>query len=232
MPTAEEIQAQKDQEEARDADLQTRIHGAAATHVKKLREGLVKEIAASFTSEIASLKEELASLKAAPAKEAEKPSAHAVDSPEFKGLQKQIAELKAENEKSRASQHAADARSRDIALRQKLGEELSKHGVDAARARHAVGYLVDANKQVRWSDDGETAVFRDADNQEIDLSTGLKSWVKSDDGKLYLPPRGASGSGDRGGGNPAGGVKPNTIQRGDLGRALLASFGGGSSGVE
>lgn len=155
------------------------------------------------------------------------------ESPHVKGLQKRLAELEEQGRKFREERDAERHRARDAALRQRLSDELAKHGVDSKYVRQAVGFLVDAEKRVRWQDDeGEALVFRDADGSELDLSTGLRSWVKTDDAKIYQPPRGASGSGDRG-----GGVAPKTMQsagikRGDIGRALLSELGIGFKASE
>lgn len=151
---------------------------------------------------------------------------HLDESPLVKGLQKQLAELQEQNRKSQAERDAERQRARDVALRQKLTEELAKHGVDARYARQAIGYLVDAEKRVRWTDDESDAlIFRDADGSELDLPTGLRTWVKTDEAKIYQPPRGAQGSGDRGGTTapkPLASKYPTTNQ---IGRALLADFG-------
>lgn len=155
------------------------------------------------------------------------------DSPLVKGLQKQLAELQEQNRKSREERDVERQRARDVALRQRLTEELSKHGIDSRYARQAIGFLVDAEKRVRWADDeGESLVFRDADGSELDLQTGLRSWAKTDDAKIYMPPRGVSGSGDRGGGASPKPINGQGIKRGDIGRALLSEFGLGIKASE
>ena len=70
------------------------------------------------------------------------------------------------------------------------------------RARHALGVLVDAERRVRWADDGESLLFRTETHDELELGAGLREWLKTEDAKLYLPPRGAAGSGDRPGAQP------------------------------
>ncbi len=150
------------------------------------------------------------------------------DHPVVKGLQKQLAELAKTNEQATQRAAAERARSRDSQLRSKLAEELMKSGFkDANQARHAVHFLADGDKRVRWADeDSDAIVFRDNDGTEVDLATGLKGWAKTDDAKIYLPPQGASGSGDRGGGrSPQGGKKKP--QRGELGAALAETIGSG-----
>lgn len=124
------------------------------------------------------------------------------DHPEFKGVLKRLQETEARTKAAEERATAERAKSMDSTLRQKLGDELTKHGVDAKYGRHAIGLLVDADKRVRYSEDGERIVWRDDDNAELDLTTGIKAWAKSDDAKPYLPPRGTAGSGAKpGGGN-------------------------------
>lgn len=123
-----------------------------------------------------------------------------VDSPLVKGLQKQLDEQKASVLQMKAERDAEKARSRDQALRSKLSEDLTKGGLDPRYVKAAVGNLVDVEKRVRFAaDEGDEIVFKDSSG-EVDLATGLKDWVKSDDAKIYLPPRGTQGAGDRSGG--------------------------------
>lgn len=118
------------------------------------------------------------------------------DDPQFKGLKKELAELKAKADAAEAKAAQEAAKAKEAALRQKVADELGKHGIDSQRARHAMSFIVDAERRVRYDDD-DNLVFRDSDGQELDLMSGVKAWVKSDDAKIYLPPKGASGSGDR-----------------------------------
>jgi hypothetical protein len=117
--------------------------------------------------------------------------------PELKKLQDQIAQLTTKAEAAERERDAERARARDTTLRQRLTEALSVAGIEGVRARHAVGLLVDAERRVRWTEDGQSIAFDD-----IELAAGLREWLKTDDAKLYLPARGALGSGDRPGAQP------------------------------
>lgn len=120
------------------------------------------------------------------------------DSPVYKGLQKQMADLQQKYETAEREKRAEKARGKDKDLRQRLSDELVKAGVDPSRVRHAVGLLVDSDKRVRYvEEDSEEVVFADEDNQEVDFRTGLRNWVKSEDAKIYISARGTTGSGDR-----------------------------------
>jgi len=122
------------------------------------------------------------------------------EAPEFQELQKQLAKLTKQNEDSARKAAESEARRRDTLLRQKAHDALVSAGVDPKRARQALGLLVDADKRIRFADaDSEDIVFVNGDDT-VDLAAGLKAWAKSDDAQIFLPPRGTSGSGDRGGG--------------------------------
>jgi len=116
------------------------------------------------------------------------------DSPELAGLKKQLAALEKDSQKLAQERDEERKRSKDSELRQKLNDELSKYGV--VNARHAVAFLVDAEKRIGWDEDGNSLIFKDSDG-DVDLATGVKSWVQTDDGKIYLPARGTAGTGGR-----------------------------------
>lgn len=137
--------------------------------------------------------------------------------PFVKGLQKQLEEQKRSTEKILAERDAEKASARDQKLRSKLSENLTKGGLDPRHVGKAVGLLIDVEKRVRFSDDdGDEVVFKDATG-DLDLDTGLKGWLKGDDAKIFLPPRGSQGSGDRGQGRPPA----QGQQAPSLGAALL-----------
>lgn len=138
------------------------------------------------------------------------------DHPEFKGLAKRLQETEARTKAAEDRAANERAKSMDSTLRQRLGDELTKHGLDSKYGRHAIGLLVDADKRARWSEDGERIVWRDDDGAEVELTQGVKAWAKSDDAKPYLPPRGTAGSGGLpGSGNqkPNGDVSEDTAAR-------------------
>jgi hypothetical protein len=115
------------------------------------------------------------------------------ESPEYKGLVKRLGEME---QRVKTAEECADAERRataDAKMRQSLSDSLTGAGVDPKHLKHAVGYLVDAEKRVRLTDDG-TIVYQDGADA-FDLATGLKGWLASDDAKLYLAPRGVVGSG-------------------------------------
>jgi hypothetical protein len=172
----------------------------------------------------------LAKLKPAPEPPKEpqenEPAATGTD-PVIAGLQQQIEELKADNARKDAIAANERDQRRNSALRQRLTDELIKGGTDATRARHAVGFLVDVEKRVKYAaDDSDELVFA-AGDEELDVGAGIKAWLKSEDGKLYLPPRGVAGSGDRGGGVARPPAPPGQPDRTAVSHALLRVLDGG-----
>lgn len=114
--------------------------------------------------------------------------------PEVTALKRQLTEMKnklAAQDTERENERAA---LRDSRMRASLGDKLVALGIDAKRVRHAVGFLVDAEKLVSVDSSGGL-VFKASDGDVIDIESGLREWIGSDDGKLYLPPRGVAGSG-------------------------------------
>jgi hypothetical protein len=138
------------------------------------------------------------------------------ESPEMKAMARQLAEVQKALEKSNQEKDVERARSRDRDLRSKLQEALSGAGITGVQLKHAVGVLVDAEKRVRIDDD-DRVLFKGDDGDELPLADGVKSWVKTDEAKIYLPPRGSQGSGDRSQGKGT----PNGQQQPSVGSVLL-----------
>lgn len=120
------------------------------------------------------------------------------DHPDFKGMTKKLADLEARAAAAEAKTEAERAKGKDLSLRQRLADELAKAGIkDPTRAKHAARFLVDGERLVKWNEEGDALVFRDAEAGEVDFSTGFKGWLKSDDAKLYLPSPDAAPPGAR-----------------------------------
>lgn len=153
-----------------------------------------KKFQASLSEMMSKFEEKLKAVVPAPATTSDEPKVE--DSPVYKGMQKKFAELQEKFEQSEREKAEERNKARDVTMRQRVADELVKAGVDPSRTRHALALLVDSEKRVKFDDDGEI-VFRDLDNQELDFATGLRSWAKSEDAKVFMPARGATGSGDR-----------------------------------
>lgn len=142
------------------------------------------------------------------------------DSPQFKGMQKQLADALETIKTVKGDADREKATTKDMKLRQTVTDALTKIGIDPARVKIALGHLVDAEKRVRFGDD-DAIVMKADDGQEVDLDTAIKSWAKTDDAKVFMPPQGIRGSGN------LGGKKPNAPQsNAPLGPRLAAAIFG------
>ena len=149
--------------------------------------------------------------------------------PEFRGMQRQLQDMKSSLEERDRKLAEANQRQRTTELRQRVSEELGRNGVtDPRSVKGAMAILVSDEQRIRYDDDG-SLVFVENQDSVLDLSTGIKAWMKSDDAKLYLPPSGAMGSGGR---PVARQVAPANAQPSDaddsmnIGLALVQQFGG------
>ncbi len=121
---------------------------------------------------------------------------------------RELAEMRKRLDKTETERNTERTQARDTRLRTLVDELLAASGIDGARIKQARGFLVDAEKRAYLRDGDDRPMFRDGDDVEVELKEGIAAWAKSDDAKIYLPPRGAGGSGDRGGGkNPPSGNK-------------------------
>lgn len=153
--------------------------------------------------------------------------------PAFRSLKKKLETQDQRFAKMEAEKKAERDKARDATLRTSLLESLGKQGLDPKRAGNAADGLLH-RKVVRYLDeDSDDIVFVGDDGGELDLATGVETWAKSEDGKIFIPPSGASGSGGSGGGGGQRSRVPNgqgDAPRGMLGNMIIQeTFGGGKS---
>lgn len=127
-----------------------------------------------------------------------------------KKLQDQVDALtKARKEEKQQAEKERDERARGEE-RSALTNALLKAGVPDTRAAAASALLFFDKKLVRRNDKGDiclavTKVYGGESVEEImPIESGIGEWVKSAEGKEFLPPADAGGSGNRGGGRPRG----------------------------
>lgn len=142
------------------------------------------------------------------------------DNPIYKGMQKKFAELQDKFEQSEREKTAERQKARDVTMRQRVAEELIKAGIDSKHTRHALALLVDAEKRVSFDDD-YNLVFNSETDGELDLATGIRTWAKSDDAKVYLPARGLTGSGDKRSPSRQSSNKSNGLTEEEVGMGLV-----------
>lgn len=155
------------------------------TEINKINTAYKKQMVASVQKMMDEFKAEFKSSLSQPIDKPEKAESNS----EVAKLKEQLAILLKRDEENAA-------RLRDTQLRTSLSDALTKVGVNPAALRHATGFLVDAEKKVRFNDDGEL-VFN-FDNIDYPLEQGIKVWAKSDDAKFYLAPKNPVGSAQAG----------------------------------
>ena len=124
---------------------------------------------------------------------------------ELATLRKQLADMNSKVEMSERRANEERAKNRGAALEKYVATALSPHGIEGARFRGAYAMLQQYGLVKYRDDDNDDLVFVDpVTREEVDLSIGLKGWIKSEDAKLFMPPTGARGSGSRPGAAPNG----------------------------
>jgi hypothetical protein len=107
---------------------------------------------------------------------------------EMQALKKQLENIQKERDTEVSNR-------RNLELRNSVKENLLKAGVSPAMVKAAMAVLVDSDKVVGY-DEADQIVFKSATG-DMDLASGLKTWAKSEEGKAFVAPRGAIGSGEK-----------------------------------
>jgi hypothetical protein len=118
---------------------------------------------------------------------------HAKHEAQIKALQQQLEKSESEKAAERATRQTQEERT-------ELTQALSAAGVPVGKIKAAVALLYTEEKRVGRSEDGKVGlkVTRDGYTDVVAMDVGLAEWFKTDDGKEFLPPRGAAGSGASG----------------------------------
>ena len=117
-----------------------------------------------------------------------------------------LAVLKKQVQSLQDEKQAETKAKQELQLRSTVKDALTRNGVAGNMVKAAMAVLVDADKAVGFGETGEI-VFK-GQYGEQDLDTGLKDYFRSEEGKSFLPPKGAAGSNDkRYNGASAGGGK-------------------------
>ena len=201
MPTEEEQAAAKAAAEAADKALEERVskivNSALTSHMKRVKPGLGAEELEKFLED--------REAKRAEAGEAEKSKSKGGDS-EVEKLRKQLEKQAKDFAEMKATAEKANAAKRDTDGRMALSQELEKGGITGQRLKHALNHLR-AEGLVKFGE-GDKLVFTQGE-EDVDLAAGVVGWLKTDDGKHFLPPSGAGGSGS-GQGGKAGTARAGT----------------------
>ena len=118
------------------------------------------------------------------------------------------------------------AKRKDFELRNSVKENLLKSGVAPHMVKAAMAMLVDSDKIIGYNDEDQI-IYKTATG-DVELTSGLKDWVKTEEGKAFVAPKGAIGSGEKTFGKaftPNSNVKPSRQEVGNmLEEALLTGM--------
>jgi hypothetical protein len=200
LPTAEELKQSQ-------AELiNTTVNAAITTHLKRELPRMSAEVAKVINSDLTktiqetlvpSIDEKIAALKPKEEPGAPPKVVPVTDTPEYRALQKQVAELQEQRRKDADKAAAAEAQSRDTRLRQHVSEALANSGItDPTLSRIALGHLVDSTKRVKFDDAGENVLFIDPKLGELPLTDGIAEFMKTEESKIFIPAKKSGGSGE------------------------------------
>lgn len=187
------------------------INQAITGHLKRFGEQQSKAVAELVAAQLTQLTEQLK-----PAAKPEQSASASGENAEFNALRKQLDEQRRTTEALQKHLATEKQASRSLKLRQTLTEQLAAHGIEGPRAKGAMALLIDGEQRVGFDGDSDSIVFRD-ETGPLTLSEGLKSWVRTPDAKLYLPPAGGGGTGSTTGQSQQAGAAGLSV-----GQALLA----------
>ena len=150
------------------------------------------------------------------------------DDPRFQDLEARLAKSEKEREKEKRARAEEKAAGRKAEERTKLSEALTAAGITGPKLRAAIAILHTEDARVKRGEE-DSIVFVDGDD-EIDLGEGVKRWLATEDGKAFLPPRGAKGAGTERSRLPGAAATDPKSQRKEAANALFAkAFRGGVS---
>ena len=106
----------------------------------------------------------------------------------------ELVQLKKQLELIQKERDTEVSKRKDFELRNTVKEQLLKNGVNPNMVKAAMAILVDSDKLVSYNEDNEIC-WSDKELGKIDLSSGLKNWSKTDEGKSFLAPKSLQGTG-------------------------------------
>lgn len=185
--------------------IDARTNAAVSNQLSRFRTSFEKDITESIGTAMSPLSEQLKTIGEAQASKGEdkgkKDSAKGDRDLELKKANTRIADLERKNKE--AEDRASSTETKRLAGEEKvaLQKALRTAGVDDEhRVRAAVAVLFNVDKRVGRNDDNDIVfkVQRTGYVDELTLDEGVAEWVKTDEGKTFMPPRGVAGSGNKG----------------------------------
>ena len=223
------------------AKINETVNAALTGHMTRMKGAMTKEVAQMLESGLTPLAEQLAALAAPKTTEPsttgdgtgdteadkKRAIADAKHADELKKMQARLDDADAKTAKAEAIRAEQEERTA-------LSQALTEAGVDGPRMKGAMALLYTEERRLARDDDG-TIKYRvngTYGEEMVSLKDGLKAWLETDEGKAYLPPRGATGSGANPSGQPGGVRTDGKRTKADAERAVMAFLeqarGGGS----
>lgn len=206
MPTEKE-EAEKAAEAARE-EQEKRFAQIAADVANKAAADHAKRVAAKYEKQLEEQKAKYEAQLAerAPAPTPEAPKGAADDA--VAALRKEMDARLAERDRKLDEERTAREKERQARLAEEERNEAMAALADLnvpAEVRKGAYLQLKEDKRVGRDEDGQLVFMTQKDGyvDKAPLKEGIKSWGDSPDGKAYLPPRGVSGSGNKGGANPS-----------------------------
>lgn len=179
--------------------IDSKVNAAISTHLSRFRTSLEKDIGGTIAKSLEPFGAKLEALGNKPLDEGKKKDKEAIDEDRRKD-QARIADLEnkySEEKKQREAEASARAREEE---RGALQTALRTAGIEDNRLRAAVALIYGEDQRVGRADNGDIVfkVQKAGYVDEVTLDDGIGDWLKSDEGKTFLPARGAAGSGASG----------------------------------
>ncbi len=183
------------------------VTGAVTNHLGRFKKSFTEEITKTLGDTMGPISEQLRALAEAPSKGGRGKTGgdNGEPSSEVKEMltryEGRIKELEAANKSERDAREAEKATRLREEERSSLGAALRAAGLPDISVKAAVALLHSEEKKVSRTEDGRivfkmekgTGSARYTD--ELDMEAGVAEWLKTDDGKGFVPARQASGSG-------------------------------------
>lgn len=151
---------------------------------------------------------------------------------ELDSLRRQMSEMQSQLQEQRDIAAREQQKNRTAQLEKLVTERLNDMGKIAGTGAKLALLALTAAGRVGYGegDDADKAVFRGDDGVTVDLDTGLKQWLKTDEARFFQAPSATRGSGSRPGAPaPSGPVTHERAQSnamGYLAKALQSEFRG------
>jgi Rad3-related DNA helicase len=194
-----------EQMEALDSILGKHVNSAILARTGNIEKSLDKKLGAAVEGFTKSLDERLATLKPAepnPDESRNKTKRGDENTVEMQTVKKEVGDLRKQLEDANRKASDAERKQRTMQLRSQVTDALNSVGI-TQHARLALSVLVAEGRVAYGGDVGQEEaadelLFNDEGGAGwVKLDSGLKSWAKTPDAKLFLSPSGANGAGTR-----------------------------------